>query len=128
MEVKPVFAPVLAIPNGTTDITFYVKAFDAIEVMRYSNDDGSIHVSELSINRAIFHLHEVMPNSGRSTPLQVPSTVYIGLFVDDVQAVFDQAIAAGAKVLTPVTDHDYGYRQGEFEYPFGHRWCIQKVI
>ncbi len=128
MEIKPVFAPVLAIPNGTTDIGFYIKAFDAIEVMRYSNDDGSIHVSELSINRAIFHLHEVMPNTGRSSALQAPSTVYIGLFVDDVQAVFDQAIAAGAKVLTPVTDYDYGYRQGEFEDPFGHRWVIQKVI
>jgi PhnB protein len=128
METKPVFAPVLAIPNGTTDISFYTRAFDAVEVMRYSNDDGSIHVSELSINRAIFHLHEVMPNSGRGTALDVPSTVAIGLFVDDVQAVFDQAISAGAKQLLSVTDHDYGYRQGEFEDPFGHRWIIQKVI
>jgi len=47
---KPFFAPQLYIKNGIRDISFYTKAFGAIELRRFSNDDGSIHVAELSIN------------------------------------------------------------------------------
>lgn len=50
------FAPQLYIPNGVTDISFYEKAFGAVELRRFSNDDDSIHVSELSINGALFHV------------------------------------------------------------------------
>jgi PhnB protein len=52
------FAPQLFIKNGTKDISFYEKAFGAIELMKLTNDDGSIHVAELSIDGAVFHLHE----------------------------------------------------------------------
>lgn len=65
---KTVFAPQLYIPKGITDISFYEKAFGAVELRRFSNDDGSIHVSELSINGALFHLHEVTANLARFIP------------------------------------------------------------
>ena len=55
---KTFFAPQLFIENGIFDISFYEKAFGAVELRRYSNDDGSIHVAELLIDGAIFHLHE----------------------------------------------------------------------
>ena len=55
-------------------------------------------------------------------------TTVIGLFVDNVQEVFNRAIAAGATEISPVTDHEYGYRQGMFKDPFGHYWQIQKKI
>ena len=58
---KPFFAPQLFIPGGVTDISFYFKAFGAIEINRWRKDDGSIHVAELSINGTIFHLHEEQP-------------------------------------------------------------------
>jgi len=43
----------------------------------------------------------------------------------DVHAVFNKAIAAGATVISPVEDYDYGYRQGTLQDPFGHQWIIQ---
>jgi PhnB protein len=56
------------------------------------------------------------------------STVIIGLFVDDVHAVMNNAIAAGGELVSPTQDYDYGYRQGEIKDPFGHIWMIQKKI
>jgi PhnB protein len=129
MEVKTAFAPVLAIPNGITDIDFYKKALGAVEHFRLNNDDGSIHVAEFDIDGAIFHIHELTQWSGTVTPLEGKgATASIGLFVSDVHAVFNRAIAAGAIQVTPVTDYDYGYRQGEFTDAFGHRWIIQMKI
>jgi PhnB protein len=120
------FAPVLAIPNGVTDIDFYKEALGAVEHFRLNNDDGSIHVAEFSIDGAIFHIHEITRWSGTVTPQNGKgATASIGLFVNDVHAVFNRAIAAGAILVTPVTDYDYGYRQGEFTDAFGHRWIIQ---
>jgi len=129
MATKPTFAPQLAIPHGVTDISFYIKALGAVELRRFSNDDGSIHVSELSIDGTIFHLHEETERTAVLCPDTVKATtVTIGLFVDDVHAVMEAARQAGAIVASEVTDWDYGYRQGDFIDPFGHRWMIEKVI
>ena len=123
------FAPMLYIPNGTTDISFYERAFDAQELRRFLNDDDTIHVSELSIGGAMFHLHEPTQHSSALNPAAGGyTTVIIGLFVDDVHAVMAQAEAAGGKITSPVEDYDYGYRQGNLTDPFGHNWQIQKVI
>jgi len=59
---QPFFAPQLFINNGVKDISFYKNAFGATENLHLSNDDGSLHVAELSINGAIFHLHEITAN------------------------------------------------------------------
>jgi PhnB protein len=120
------FAPQLMINIGTKDISFYVKAFGATENFCLYNDDGSIHVAELSIDGAIFHLHEVTQPSFFSPDKYNGTTCIIGLFVPDVQAVMNNAINAGAKQVSPTTDYEYGYRQGEVEDPFGHRWLIEK--
>ncbi len=120
------FAPELHIPNGTFDIDFYI-GFGATENFCLRNDDGSIHVTELDLDGCVFHLHETM--RGALEPLSAKGvTTVIGLFVDDVHEVFNRAIAAGATEIDPVTDHDYGYRQGMFKDPFGHVWQVQKQI
>jgi PhnB protein len=104
-----------------------VNAFGAIELRRFSNDDGSIHVSELSIDGAIFHLHEVTANPEQFEPQKFGGvTAIIGLFVEDVDAVINRAVAAGAVVTSPAQSYDYGYRQGEIRDPFGHIWMIEK--
>lgn len=122
------FAPELHIPNGTIEIDFY-KKFGATENFCLRNDDGSIHVAELEFNGAIFHVHETMRWFDALEPVSVKGvTTVIGLFVDDVQEVFNHAISAGATEISPVTNHDYGYRQGMFKDPFGHYWQIQKKI
>jgi PhnB protein len=126
---RPGFAPELFIPNGITDIEFYNKAFAATEIFRFTNDEGSIHVAELSVNGAIFHLHEEMPGGNSFCPQKHNGgTVTIGLFVDDVDSVMQNAITAGAQLISPAQDYDYGYRQGQIKDPFGHLWMIQKKL
>ena len=122
------FAPELHIPNGTHNIDFYTK-FGATENFCFRNDDGSIHVAELEFNGAIFHLHETMGWFDALEPVSAKGvTTVIGLFVEDVQEIFNHAITAGATEVSPVTDHEYGYRQGMFKDPFGHYWQIQRKI
>src|SRR6187401_2516634 len=96
-ERKPFFAPELFINNGVKDISFYEKAFGATEQLRFNNDDGSIHVAELSINGAIFHIHEMTAKQYFFSPgKNNGTTVCVGLFVADVDEVISKAIKAGA--------------------------------
>jgi PhnB protein len=126
---KPIFAPQLFIPSGVKDISFYLNAFGAKETIKFLNDDGTVHVVELSINGTIFHLHEEGVQKGRLTPNEANGiTTLIGLFVEDVELVMNNALKAGATLLNPVQDYDYGYRQGDIMDPFGHQWMIEKKI
>ncbi len=123
------FAPQLYIRSGIKDISFYTKAFGAIELRRFTDDDGCIHVVELSIDGAMFHLHEENPAKGKFSPeTHKGTTTSIGLFVPNVDTVMKKALAAGAKEISPVQSYDYGYRQGEFIDPFGHLWLIEMKI
>jgi len=125
---KLFFAPQLLINNNIKDISFYAKAFGATENLCFYNDDGSVHVAELSIQGIIFHLHEVTKPYFFSPDKHNGTTCIIGLFVPDVQVVMNNAIKAGAREISPVKDYEYGYRQGEIEDPFGHHWLIQMKI
>jgi PhnB protein len=120
------FAPELHIPNRTFNIDFY-KKFGAIEHFCFRNDDESIHVAELEINGAIFHVHETMRDALEPISAKGVTSV-IGLFVPNVDEVMKKAVEAGATEINPATDYDYGYRQGMFKDPFGHYWQIQKKI
>ena len=126
---KTFFAPELFINNGIKDISFYENAFGASEQLRFSNDDGSIHVVELSIDGAIFHVHEITAKEYYLSPdKNNGTTICIGLFVSDVDEVISNAIKAGAILINPAQDYEYGYRQGTIKDPFGHYWQIQKKI
>src|ERR1700744_6198962 len=121
MESNNIYVPVLAIKSAVSNLDFYKKAFGATGLWRLNNDDGSVHVAALSINGAVFRVHEEGSKS-LSPEKAGGTTVTIGLTVDDVHTVVEQAVAAGAVVLSPVTDYEYGYRQGEIKDPFGHQW------
>jgi PhnB protein len=129
MEPKTTFVPVLSISSGVTDIDFYKKAFGAKELWRLNNPDGTVHVAAFSVDGASFRLHEESKDRRNLSPDKAGcTTVTVGLSVDDVHAVFDRAVAAGAIGVSPVTDYEYGYRQGEINDPFGHRWLIEKLL
>src|SRR4051812_44993888 len=112
-DSKISFAPELFINNAVKDISFYERAFGAIEVMRFSNDDGSLHVAELSVNGATFHVHEMTAKTYIFSPGKHNGTsICIGLFVPDVDQVISNALKAGATEVSPAQDYEYGYRQG----------------
>jgi len=129
LNSKTQFAPQLHIPSGCTDIDFYIKGLGAVELRKWRNEDGTIHVAELAIDEAIFHLHEENRKKGLLTPIDSNGiTSVIGLFVKNVDEVISKAIGEGATLVSPAHDFDYGYRQGQIKDPFGHIWLIQKTI
>lgn len=129
MESTTTFVPVLSIASGVTDLEFYKQAFKAKELWRLNNPDGSVHVAAFSINGATFRFHEESKSGRISSPGKAgATTVTIGLAVDDVHAFVADAVNAGATLVSPVTDYDYGYRQGEIKDAFGHHWLIEKLL
>ena len=123
------FAPHLAIKIVKPAMEFYQKAFDAKELRRFTNSDESIHVAEMEIDGALFHIHEeVLRHSQLSPETTRATTMLIGLFTPDPDKLFQQAVASGARIISPIQDFDYGYRQGVVEDPFGHQWLLQKKI
>lgn len=123
------FAPMIYLKILAPAIEYYKNAFDAVELRRWTNDDGSVHVAEMSIHGALFHMHEESTRNIELSPQTVnATTIAIGLFVDDPHAVMNKAVAAGGTQLDPVTDYDYDYRQGCLADPFGHHWLIEKKL
>ena len=123
------FAPQLIVQDGAAAIEFYKEAFGVIELRRWNNDDGSVHVAELSFNGAMFHIKQESVEQSRLSPVSANGyTAIIGIFVDDVDAVVDKALKNGARLLNAAHDYDYGYRQANIKDPFGHEWLIEKKI
>jgi PhnB protein len=128
-DQRIVFAPHLTLRNVLAGMEFYEKAFGAIELRRWSNQDGSVHVAEMAIEGTLFHLHEEVPAKGELSPETVRATTsIIGIFVPDPHAFVKRGVAAGGKESSPVQDYEYGYRQGTMIDPFGHHWLIEKKI
>ena len=128
-DVQTAFVPQLIIQDGVTAIAFYKKAFGVTELRRWSNDDGSIHVAELSFLGALFHIkQESVKQSILSPATAGGNTVIVGIFVNDVDAMVERAVREGATLLSPAQDFDYGYRQANIRDPFGHHWLIEKKI
>lgn len=125
------FAPMLYVKHeeGADAIAFYIKAFGAKEIYRFSNDDGTVHVAELEVEGNTFHLHEETARENELSPLNLKgTTVVIGLYTEHVDELFDSAIQAGATEKTAPKDYEYGMRQAYITDPFGHQWQIQKRI
>ena len=131
MSVKPIpdgyhtATPYLIVKGAVDAIAFYKKAFGATELLRLEAPDGSIAHAEFKIGDSPIMLGEEMKEMGFLAP-QAPgsSPMSIMLYVEDVDSVFAQAIAAGATEERPVSDQFYGDRNGTLHDPFGHRWTI----
>ncbi len=123
------FAPVLFVDDVAAARNFYEQGLSAGTLRTFLNDTGGLHVAEMAVQGAIFHLHEEMPHGREKTPFSLRGTcVELGLFVADPDTLLDQAVAAGARVLSPIRDYAYGLRQGTLEDPFGHHWTFQRWI
>ena len=117
--------PYLIVKDAARAIEFYKKAFGAIELMRMTQQDGRIGHAEIKIGDSPIMLADEFPEMGARSPEALGgSPVSVLLYVQDVDAVFNQAVAAGAKVTRPVKDQFYGDRSGGVTDPFGHQWHI----
>jgi PhnB protein len=117
--------PYLIVNGAASAIEFYKKAFGATELFRMPGPDGKIGHAEIKIGNSPIMLADEHPEMGFRGPKALGgSPVGILLYVEDVDKMAGQAVAAGAKVEKPVQDQFYGDRSGTFADPFGHRWTI----
>jgi len=122
--------PHLVVKGATQAIDFYKKAFGAKELHRHAGPDGSsIMHAALQIGDSRLFLNDEFPGMGVTSPLAMGGTpVTIHLYVEDVDAVFGQAVQAGAQVVMPLADQFWGDRYGMVIDPFGHRWSIASQV
>jgi len=117
--------PYLVLKNAATAVEFYKQAFGARELFRMPKPDGTIMHGEIQIGDSRFMLaDEAAMNRGNSPQSLNGTPVSIYLYVEDADAVFKQAVAAGAKAFLPVQDMFWGDRYGRLTDPFGHEWHI----
>ncbi len=134
-KVKPIpdgfhsLTPYLGVRGAAQAIDFYVKAFGATERFRLAGPDGRIGHAEVLIGNSILMLADENPQCGHHSPQSLNGTaVSLLLYVPDVDAAFQRAVGAGAKVLRPVADQFYGERSGCVTDPFGHQWTLMTHI
>ncbi len=117
--------PYLIIGGAGDAIEFYKKAFGAQELFRFPTPDGKIGHAEIKIGDSPIMLADEYPEMGYKGPQSLGgSPVSIMIYVEDVDTIFNQAVAAGATVKEAVTDKFYGDRLGTVTDPFGHVWHI----
>jgi PhnB protein len=117
--------PYLAIKNAAKAVEFYKNAFGATESYKLMMPDGRLGHAEIRLGDSMIMLADEFPEYGGKAPATLGgSPVSIHLYVEDVDAFFRKALAAGAKELKPVMDQFYGDRSGQLEDPFGHLWWV----
>lgn len=119
----------LRVADAAAAIEFYTAAFGAKERYRLMMPGGVVGHAELDFGDTRIMLSDEFPGMGIVGPKAIGNTsVMLSLYVADADAVFDRAIAAGAKVKRPLSNEFYGDRTGQLEDPFGHVWSIQTRI
>ena len=117
--------PYLVCADASAAIDFYKAAFGATELMRVPTPEGRLMYAAVRIGDSMVMLNDEFPEMGSLGPkARGGASVTLHLFVEDVDAAFARAVAAGAKVLMPVADMFWGDRFGLLEDPFGHSWSI----
>jgi PhnB protein len=124
---KTAIAPMLSVRNGIKAIEFYKAAFGASELFRVDDASGAV-VARLSVGGAEFWLADESPEHLNFSPDSLGGgTVRMVMIVEDPDAAFERAVAAGATVVWPVSNQ-YGWRLGRIVDPFGHHWEIGKPL
>ena len=135
MPVKPIpdgyhtATPYLIVSGAAAAIEFYKQAFGAIELFRMAGPDGRIGHAEIKIGNSPIMLADEHPEMGANSAKTLGgSPMFLMLYVDNVDVLAAQAVAAGAKEIRPLQNQFYGDRSGTFEDPFGLWWTISTHV
>lgn len=129
--VKPIpddmhsLTPHLVCAGAAEAINYYIKAFDAVELVRLPGPQGKLMHAAIRIGDSTLMLVDESPEWGMLGPKSLKgSPVTIHLYVEDVDATVARAVAAGARVTMPLADMFWGDRYARLEDPFGHHWSV----
>ena len=135
MKAKPIpegyhtVTPYLIVRDAARAMDFYKRAFNATELVRMPGPGGKIMHAEIKIGDSPIMFADECPEMKALGPQTIGgSSIFIILYVEDVDSLFAQATAAGAKVERPLENQFYGDRSATLIDPFGHRWTISTHI
>lgn len=121
----PALSPYLIIKDAARAIEFYKTVFGATERLRFDGPGGTVGHAELEIAGSLIMLADEYPDMGSKSPATLGgSPVSLTVYVENVDDVFEKAVAQGAQVQRPVELKFYGDRMGTFADPFGHVWSV----
>jgi PhnB protein len=131
MAVKPIpegyhtVTPYLAVDDAAEAIDYYKKVFGAKERVRMDAPNGKIGHAELEIGDSLVMLSDPFPQASTKPPQELGGTsVSVFLYVENVDAIVEQALDSGANITMEVADQFWGDRMGSFQDPFGHSWSV----
>lgn len=128
-DVERTVTPYLTVRNAAAAIDFYIAAFGAVEHHRLVGDDGRIGHAEILIGDCRLALADEYPEYDVYGPDTLGgATTAFTIAVDDADASFARAVAAGATVVREVGDQFHGHRTGAVRDPFGHRWNLSAAL
>lgn len=135
LNVKPIpegmhsVTPHLVCAGASDAIDFYKRAFGAVEESRIPGPGGKLMHASIRIGDSAVMLVDENKEWGLLGPTSLNgSPVTLHLYVDDVDAVFANAVKEGAMIAMPVADMFWGDRYGVLTDPFGHKWSIATHI
>ncbi len=115
----------LMVREGTKAVEFYQKALGAKLLHVHNTPDGKVMHAALKIGDSQFALADEFPGMSLPAPQTLGGTsVVMNVYVEDVDALFNQAVAAGATARMPLTNQFWGDRYGQITDPFGHIWAL----
>ena len=135
MAVQPIpegyqsVSPALTVDDAAEAIEFYKRAFGAKERFRMPGPEGNIAHAELEFGDSVVMLSDPFPHSTVKPPKELGGTsVGIFVYVEDVDALFEQAVNEGAIVAMALEDMFWGDRFGTVTDPYGHSWSFATHI
>lgn len=121
--------PYLLVNDTIGAMAFYARAFGAVEIMRLDGPQHKIWHAEMQIGNARIMLADEFAETAIHCPHTLGGAgISLLVYVEDVDAVFNQALTAGATKIRAVQDQFYGDRSGTLKDPFGHVWTVSTHI
>jgi len=121
--------PYIICDGAAAALDYYKKAFGAEEIDRHGGPGGKIMHAEIKIGDSRLMLADEFPEMGAKSPKTLGGTPFgLCVYVNDCDAAFNRAVAAGGKVERPLANQFYGDRSGTLIDPFGHKWTISTHV
>jgi PhnB protein len=121
-------SPSLTCKNASKAIDFYKKVFGAKEVMRMDGPGGKVMHAELKIGDSHIFLNDEFPGMATAPSSGGENPIYLFLYTENVDKVYDLAVTEGSKVTMPLENQFWGDRYGKVTDPFGHTWGLAQHV
>jgi PhnB protein len=123
----PTLTLAFVVRGAAAALDFYARAFGAREILRIPTPAGTVAHAQMRVGDSLLFLSDEVPGviDSYQAPEGLQGTTFVGyLFVPDADALFTQAVVAGATAILPVKDQPWGNREGLVRDPFGHLWAV----